>query len=152
MTSDNLNVAAQIPNVFIHTGSGADAIDVSGVNGNNVLDGGTGSNFLTGGTGNDQFYLDDRTPDANIFSTIVNFHSGDNATVFGVNATDFTMQEFDNQGAKGYTGLDIVFSAPNHPVASFVLAGYTSTDLINGRLSMSFGKTVDSDYLTVHAT
>ena len=38
-TSDNINVDPTIPNVFIHTGSGNDAIDVSGVNGNNVLDG-----------------------------------------------------------------------------------------------------------------
>ena len=151
-------LSPRIPNVFIHTGSGTDAIDVSSANGNNVLDGGTGSNFLTGGTGTDNFYLDDRNPNSNIFSTIVNFHSGDNATVFGVDATDFTMQELDNQGAIGHTGLDIIFTAPGHPVASFVLAGYTSADLTNGRLSMSFGKTADlpnlpgSDYLTVHAT
>jgi hypothetical protein len=157
-TSDNINVAAEIPNVFIHTGSGTDAIDVSGVNGSNILDGGTGSNFLTGGTGNDNFYLDDRKPDANIFSTIVNFHSGDNATVFGVNATDFAVRELDDQGASGHTGLDTVFSAAGHATTSFVLAGYTSTDLSNGRLSMSYGKTADlpnlpgSEYLTVHAT
>ena len=37
--SDNLNVTANAPNVFIHTGSGEDAINVSQANGNNVLDG-----------------------------------------------------------------------------------------------------------------
>jgi hypothetical protein len=156
-TSDNINVAAQIPNVFIHTGSGNDAIDVSSVNGNNILDGGTGSNFLTGGTGNDNFYLDNRSPNAPIFSTVVNFHSGDNATVWGVNATDFSLLELDNQGAAGHTGLDFIFSAPGHTATSFVLAGFSSGDLSNGRLSLSYGKTADlpnlpgSEYLTVHA-
>ncbi len=123
-TSDNINVTANIPNVFIHTGSGNDGIDVSRANGNNILDGGTGSNFLIGGTGDDTFYLDNRNPAAPIFSTILNFHSGDNATVFGVNATDFSVLELDNQGAAGYTGLDIIFSAPGHTATSFVLAGY----------------------------
>jgi serralysin len=156
-TTDNINVASEIPNVFIHTGSGTDAIDVSGSNGNNILDGGTGSNFLTGGTGNDTFYLDDRTPNANIFSTINNFHSGDNATVFGVNQTDFSMLTLDNQGAPGHMGLDVIFSAPGKPTASFVLAGYSNSDLSNRHLSMSYGRTPDlpnipgSDYLTVHA-
>ena len=96
-------------------------------------------------------------PDSPVFSTIVNFHSGDNATVFGVNATDFTMLKLDNQGAAGYTGLDLIFTAPGHVDTSFVLAGYTSADLTNGRLSMSYGKTQDipglpgNEYLTVHA-
>ena len=39
--SDNLDVTANVPNVFIHTGSGEDAINVSQANGNNVLDGST---------------------------------------------------------------------------------------------------------------
>ena len=59
-TSDNLSVTANVPNVFIHTGSGEDAIDVSRANGNNVLDGSTGSNFLVGGSGDDTFFVDDR--------------------------------------------------------------------------------------------
>ena len=135
-----------------------DALNVSQANGNNILDGSTGSNFLTGGTGNDTFYLDDRNPASPVFSTIANFHSGDDATVWGVNSTDFTMQKLDNQGAAGFTGLDLIFTAPGHTDTSFVLAGYSSTDLANGRLSLTYGKTGDlpnlpgSEYLTVHAT
>ena len=49
-TSDNINVSAEVANVFIKTGSGEDALNVGAVNGNNVLDGSTGSNFLVGGT------------------------------------------------------------------------------------------------------
>jgi hypothetical protein len=156
-TSDNINVVSEIPNVFIHTGSGNDSINVSGSNGNNILDGFTGSNFLVGGTGTDNFYLDARNPAARIFSTIVNFHSGDNATVWGINAADFSVFELDNEGADGFKGLDFVFTSPGHVDTSFVLTGYTSADLNNGRLSVSYGKTADdpnapgSDYFGVHA-
>ena len=157
ITAHNLNITAVTPNVFIHSGPGTDGIDVSKVNGNNIIDGGTGSNFLTRGTGNDIFYLDNRAPDSPIFSTIKNFHTGDSATVWGVNATDFKITQLENQGAAGSTGLDLIFSAPGHVDTSFVLAGYTGADLTNGRLSLSYGKTPDitglpgSQYLTVHA-
>jgi hypothetical protein len=157
ITTNNLNITSSVPNVFLRSGSGMDALDVSQANGNNVLDGSTGSNFLVGGTGNDTFYLDNRNPDSPVFSTIVNFNAGDDATVWGVNASDFTMLILDNQGAAGFTGLDLIFTAPGRVDTSFVLAGYTSADLTNGRLSMSYGTTPDlpglpgSQYLTVHA-
>ncbi len=157
ITSDNLNITASIPNVFIHTGSGMDAIDVSKANGNNILDGSTGSNFLIGGTGDDTFYMDDRDPTSPIFSSVVNFHTGDNATVWGVNPFDFRMLTLDNQGASGFTGLDLIFTAPGHIDTSFVLTGYSSADLANGRLTLAYGRTQDlpglpgSQYLNVHA-
>ena len=157
ISTHNLNITAVTPNVFIHSGSGMDGVDVSRANGNNIIDAGTGSNFLIGGTGNDIFYLDNRAPDSPIFSTIKNFHTGDSATVWGVNATDFKITQLENQGAPGSTGLDLIFSAPGHVDTSFVLAGYTAADLTNGRLSLSYGRTPDitglpgSQYLTVHA-
>src|SRR5262249_14305338 len=43
-SSHNLNVVALVPNTFIHTGDGFDAIDVRDVGGVNVLDGETNSN------------------------------------------------------------------------------------------------------------
>jgi hypothetical protein len=151
VTTDNVNVTANIPNVFIKTGSGTDAINVSQVGGNNVLDGSTGSNFLTGGSGDDTFYLDDRNPTSDVFSTVVGFHSGDNASVFGVNTSDFTLNELDGQGSSGYTGLDFAFSAPNHANANIVLAGYTTADLTNGRLTVTYGTTSDgTQYMNVH--
>ncbi len=157
ITTDNLNITATMANSFIHTGSGTDAIDVSAVGGNNVLDGSTGSNFLVGGSGNDTFFMDDRGATADIWSTVVGFHSGDNATVFGVTATDFTLNEYDNQGAIGYTGLDFCFTAAGKPTASLTLAGYSSADLSNGRLAMTYGTTADqpgspgSTYMMIHA-
>jgi hypothetical protein len=152
ITADSLNVTANIPNVFIKTGSGTDAINVSQVGGTNVLDGSTGSNFLTGGSGGDTFYLDDRAPATDVFSTVVGFHPGDNASVFGVNATDFALNELNGQGAAGFTGLDFAFSAPNHANANIVLAGYSTADLSNGRLAVTYGTTSDgTQYMNVHA-
>ena len=142
VTPDNLNVTATVPNVFIHSGAGTDALDVSRVNGNNILDGSTGSNFLVGGTGQDTFFLDDRNLTADVYSTVVNFHAGDNATVFGVTAADHVSIQ-DNLGAAGAKGLTYTFSAAGRPNASIVIAGYSTADLANGRLAVGFGSNAD---------
>ena len=151
-TPDNINVTAEVQNVFIHTGSGEDALDVSMVNGNNVLDGSTGSNFLVGGTGNDTFFVDDRGAPAAIWSTVVNFHAGDSATVWGISPSDFGLTWTDGQGAAGSTGLTLAATAPGKPTAMLTLAGLTSADLTNGKLAVNFG--VDaasgSNYMLIH--
>ncbi len=139
VTPDNLNVTAAVPNVFIHAGGGMDAIDVSLANGNNVLDASNGSSFLTGGTGRDTFFLDDRNLASDTYSTVVNFHSGDNITIFGVSPADFKLTTQDNQGAAGAKGLAYTFSAAGKPNATVVIAGFSSADLANGRLTTSYG-------------
>jgi Ca2+-binding RTX toxin-like protein len=150
--SDNLNVTANVPNVFIHTGSGEDAIDVSHANGNNVLDGSTGSNFLVGGSGDDTFFVDDRSPSADIWSTVAHFHAGDAATIFGITQKGFTTTWVDGQGATGYTGLTLHVTASGAPTASLTLAGFSTADLSNGRISTSWGTEADgTPYLYVHA-
>jgi len=143
VTPDNLNISATVPNVFIHSGSGTDAIDVSRVNGNNVLDGSTGSNFLVGGIGRDTFFLDDRNAASDVYSTVVNFHSGDNATIFGVDPVNFHVVTQDNLGAVGAKGLTYTFSAVGKPNASIVIAGFSTADLANGRLTASYGTNAD---------
>ncbi len=150
-TADNINVKAAIPNVFIHTGSGEDAIDVSAVNGNNVLDGSTGSNFLVGGTGNDTFFVDDRGTPAAIWSTVVNFHAGDDATVWGVSPKDFGLTWTDGLGASGSTGLTLAATAAGKPTAMLTLAGLNSADLTNGKLAISYGidAASGSDYMLI---
>ncbi|MBV8930340.1 MAG: trypsin-like serine protease, partial [Mycobacteriaceae bacterium] len=137
ITPDSLNVTARTDGWFIHTGSGTDAIAVLG--GTNVLDGGTGSNFLVGGSGTDTFFVDDRGAAAAIWSTLDNFHAGDSATVWGVTAADFQLQWQDQQGASGYTGLTLHATDAGKPEASLTVVGYTSADLGNGRLGVSFG-------------
>ncbi len=139
VTPNNLNITATMPNVFIRTGSGDDAIDVSKVNGNNVLDGASGSSFLTGGTGADTFFLDDRSLASDAYSTVVNFHAGDNITIFGVDATNFHLTTQDNQGAAGAKGLAYTFTSAGKPNATVAIAGFSSADLTNGRLTTSYG-------------
>ena len=165
-TPDNINVNALVKNVFIHTGAGEDAIDVSATGGTNVLDGSTGSNFLVGAAlpSNDTFFVDDRNATANIWDTIKNFHSGDNATIFGITRNDFTITTLDNQGAAGNTGLTFDFSASGKAAARMTLVGFTSPDLTNGKLTTSFGTTAvtpatatspalpGADFMMIHAT
>jgi hypothetical protein len=149
--SDNLNVVANVPNVFIHTGSGEDAINVSSAGGNNVLDGSTGSNFLVGGSGDDAFFVDDRAPSADIWSTVSNFHAGDAATIFGITQSGFDTSWVDGQGATGYTGLTLHVTAAGLPTASLTLAGFSTADLSDGQISASWGTEADgTPYLYVH--
>ena len=148
LTSDNINIATSIPNWFLHSGAGDDAIAVS--SGTNVLDGGTGSNFLTGGSGTDSFFIDDRGGSADTWSTVANFHAGDSVTIWGVTPQDFSVTWVDDQGAAGYTGLTLHATAPGQPEASLTLAGYTSADLSDGRLSVSFGSVDGNAYMYVH--
>ena len=156
VTPDNVNITAQVPNVFIHSGSGTGVLDVSKSNGNNVLDGGSGSNFLTGGTGFDTFFLDYRNPTVDLFSTIVNFHSGDNLTIFGINQTDYMLKLLDNQGAANAKGLDFAVDAAGKPHGNVVLAGFSNADIASGKLTLSYGRTQDlpglpgSEYLNIH--
>lgn len=146
-TSDVLDVTALVPSAFIEVGyvpgqqtpPSEGGINVSYANGNNVLDGYAGSNFLTGGSGSDTFYVDDRTLTQNSWSTVVNFHGGDGVTMWGVTAADFATA-LDGKGATGYTGLTLVFNAGKQ-TAAVTMAGYTSADLFNGRLDVSYGST-----------
>lgn len=137
VTSDSLAITATTPNWFLHSGSGNDALQVS--SGTNVLDGGTGSNFLVGGTGTDTFFVDDRGAAASIWSTVVNFHAGDSATIFGITQAGFTINEFDNQGAAGYTGLTIGATSPGTPGATLTLSGFSQADIASGKLTVTFG-------------
>ena len=105
--TDAVAISAGAPNVFLKGGAGGDALAVSG--GINVIDGGGGSNFLVGGTGagsQDTFYVDGRGG-VETWSTIVNFHQGDQATIFGFHPNLSTLPFTDSDGAAGYQGLTI---------------------------------------------
>ena len=148
LSADSLNITASTPDWFIHSGGGNDAIAVS--SGTNVLDGGAGSNFLTGGSGADTFFVDDRNAPADIWSTVNNFHAGDSATIWGVSPQDHSLNWADSQGAAGYQGLTLHATAPGAPTASLTLAGFSQSDLNDGRLSVSFGSSNGSSYMYVH--
>ena len=142
VTSASLAITATVPNSFIHTGSGDDAIDVSHAGGTNVLDGSTGSNFLVGGSGSDTFFVDDCGATADIWSSIAGFHAGDHVMVWGVTAADFALKWQDGQGAAGNTGLTGSLTKAGVPRANVTLVGYTMAD-IGTRLTVSFGVTAD---------
>ncbi|WP_148293773.1 calcium-binding protein [Azospirillum sp. B4] len=148
ISPDNVNILANRSNMFVRSGDGMDAIAAH--DGTNVLDGGGGSNFLAGGAGQDTFFVDDRNPSADIWSTISNFQAGDAVTVWGITPTDFSLIWANDEGAAGYTGLTLHALADGRPTASLTLTGYTQLDLSNGRLSLSFGIVGDSTYLYIH--
>jgi hypothetical protein len=158
VTSHNVNITATTPNTFISLdgGTGEDAIAVNHVNGNNVLNGSTGSSFLYGGSGNDTFFVDDRHATADIWSTVVGFHPGDNATVWGITPGTFDLSWVDGQGASGFSGLSWHATAHGEPTASLTLSGFSSADLTNGRLTVSYGTTPNlpnlpgSNYMLIH--
>ncbi len=126
---------------------------MSSVGGKNVLDGSTGSNFLVGnvaGNGTDTFYIDDRNPSADIWSTVANFHVGDAVTLFGITPANKTLTWADGQGAVGATGLTLHATQVGAPTALFTLAGYSTPDLSNGRLAVNFGTEPDgTPYMSV---
>jgi hypothetical protein len=78
--------------------------------GNNVLDGSSGSNFLVGASsgdgGKDTFFVDARGG-STVWSTVVHFHEGDQATFFGFKAGVSTMPITVSDGVSGYTGATI---------------------------------------------
>ncbi|MDR3530933.1 MAG: NF038122 family metalloprotease [Rhodopila sp.] len=151
-TTDSVVITANVSNVFIASGAGTDALSVANVGGRNVLDGGAGSNFLVGSTNaasQDTFFVDDRSATADIWSTMVNVHAGDDVTVWGLTANDFTLAWADGQGAAGFTGLTLHATAAGKPAASLTLPGFASADLSNGRLGVSFGTVDGNTYLHI---
>jgi len=152
VSTHNLNITATAPSMFIHTGSGNDAVALK--SGTNVVDGGTGSNFLTGGSGPDTFFVDARALSSDVWSTVNGLSSGDAATMWGISPSTSTLSWSDNGGAVGSTGLTLHATAAGKPTASLTLAGYNTGDLANGRLGAVFGHNSvnGSDYLYVHAT
>jgi serralysin len=101
-------IASGLDGVFIHGGDGNDAIAAHG--GRNVLDGGKGSNFLTGGTGADggtDTYFTDLRGDGVVWNTLVNFHTGDDVTVWGFQPGTSTYFWAENEGAEGSRGATV---------------------------------------------
>ena len=101
-------IRSDASNVFLKGGAGGDALQVTG--GSNVLDGGGGSNYLIGATGadggSDVFFVDGRG-NAETWSTILNFHKGDLAVIFGFKQATSTQTWVDSDGAAGATGYTL---------------------------------------------
>jgi len=159
-SADAVAIGAQVDNVFLHGGSGDDALTVHG--GINVLDGGGGSNFLVGGTGAaggmDTFFVDGRGG-AVTWSSIVNFHHGDSATIFGFNQGTSTLPLTANDGAAGYTGATIhseLNGAGTGVNGSVTFAGISAADAQDvsqgGKFTYSYGVTGGASYANIAYT
>ena len=149
---DPVVLGANVDNVFLKGSSGGDAIQVRG--GNNVIDGGGGSNFLVGSTGadggSDTFFIDE-TSNVETWSTLVNFHVGDAATIFGFKQGISTLPITASDGAAGYQGVTIhseIKGAGTGVTGSVTFTGLTLADF--GRFTLSYGRTPDNqDYLLI---
>jgi ELWxxDGT repeat protein len=148
-TPQNINIASALPNSFIRTGTGDDAITV--FTGNNVVDAYQGSNFLTSGTGNDTFFVDARGG-GSTWDTIVNFTAGDAVTLWGYKngtSTDGTTDKwYASDGTPGFTGLTVHAKLDGTTInASITFAGATLDDL--AKFSVTTGNVAGNDYLQI---
>lgn len=152
--SGGVAVRADVPNAFLHGGPGADALTVTA--GTNVLDGGGGSNFLVGSTGadggTDTFFVDCRAG-AETWSTLVNFHPGDSATIFGFHDGISTRPYTAVDGAGGYQGVTIhsEIDGPGTGILGSMTFAGVSQATAEARFAVSAGRLPDgTGYLLIH--
>ena len=152
---DSVNISTTLPNVFLRSGLGNDALAAQA--GSNVLDGGAGSNFLVGASGadggTDTFFLDGRqsTP---TWDTVVNFHHGDAVTLWGFVPGQSTVSWVASDGAAGYQGATIHSSLAGAGTlvnASVTFAGESLADA-QSKFTTSTGTAAGIPYLYVKYT
>ena len=155
--SDNLNITPFAKNVFIATGHGNDAIDVSKTNGTNILDGSTGSNFMTGGTGDDlSLWMIEARPTRSGRRFVVRT-PGDDVTIWGLTQSDFQQMKMGNDVLPIAPGLDFALSQAGKPDVNVTLTGFFDGRHAQRQARRRFGHTQDtpglagSDYMLVHA-
>ena len=100
---------------------------VSSVNVSNASVGGTAQITATASQGSSTNLL------------LSGFNPGSNATIDGLSANDFTLRFADTIGTYGY-GLQIqaVSDTGGNAVATVTLPGYSTADLMSGRLTAGF--------------
>jgi hypothetical protein len=104
----------------------------------------------TAGNGTDTFFVDDRNASTDIWSTVVNFHVDDAVTLFGITPANKTLAWVDGQGAVNATGLTLHATQAGAPTALLTLAGYSTSDLSNGRIAVNFGAEPDgTPYMSI---
>ena len=149
---DSVAVVSHVPDVFLHGGSGDDALTVT--SGTNVLDGGGGSNLLTGADGSDggadTFFVDGRGT-AVTWSTVVNFHPGDNLTIWGFTPGVSTMPWTAWDGTAGYMGATLhceLAGVGTGVTESATFAGLTMAD-VDAKLVVTTGSVDGQAYLNI---
>lgn len=143
-----LAMVAQSPGLMLVSKADAAAVQLS--SGNNILNMQRGSNFLVSGTGTDTFLLDARQPEET-WNTIVNFHPGDNVTVWGFRAGVSRLWWDVDAGAPSYTGATLRMDLDNDGRldSSVTFAGKSMAE--SGHYLVTLGNAAGSDYLTIRA-
>lgn len=144
-SADNAVIAADEPNVYILGGSGEDAILAS--SGNNVLASPASAAWFAGGSGTDSFYADAGIARPG-WSTILNFHAGDNMMLWGFEPGASSYAWADAAGAPGHEGLTLESASPSGMPTYVTFAGLALSDLAN--ITTSTGWSNGQSYLLVH--
>jgi len=144
--NDSINLTALVPNAFLHSGGGEDAL--AAMSGRNVLDGGTGSNFMTGGTGTDVFFVV-ASGGTDTWSTVNGFKSGDEVTMWDVTPSMTGMAWNASEGAAGALGATLHIAEGAGHWASLTLAGWSVSQA--GSLAVAFGSVDGRAYLHIAA-
>jgi len=148
---DPVTIRASSPAMFLLGGPSNDALQAT--SGSNVLDGAGGSNFLVGATGadggTDTFYTDARTGGFG-WDTYVNFHAGDNATLWGFTPGVSSWSWVGVAGASGYTGatLNANVSGDGTVERNITFDGLSITQAEN--LQVTTGTIGGTPYLLLH--
>jgi len=150
INTTNLDITAITPNTFIRSGSGNDTLKANA--GRNVLHAGGGSNIMVGGVGTDTF-LAGVGSGATVVDLIKDFHAGDDVVIRGLNATDFTLSFTDGTGAFGQQLQITAVAHTGGTKSTIALAGFSTGDIANGRLSVSFSQEAGSNtpFMLIHA-
>ena len=150
--SNNVVIGAKVANVFLKSGTGMDALAATA--GSNVLDGGAGSNWLVGASGadggTDTFFVDGRGGQTT-WDTLLNFHAGDQLTLWGYDGSTGSTSWSDNQGAVGYQGatLHADFGGGSGVSALVTFAGIAAG---TAQFTTSAGTVDGTSYLAVTRT
>lgn len=144
--TDSIDLTALVPNAFLHSGAGEDAL--AAISGRNVLDGGTGSNFMTGGTGTDVFFVV-ASGGTDTWSTVNGFKSGDEVTMWDVTPAMTDMGWNASQGAADARGATLHIAEGTGHWASLTLAGFSVGQA--AALSVTFGTVGGRAYLHLAA-
>ena len=146
--ADPVVIVAQSPNVFVKNFVGSAAVAL--LSGQNVVDAGYGSNFMIGGTGSDVFFLNGSVNTVT-WNTIVGFHPGDIATLWGYHAGVSAYHWDDVAGAVGYTGrtLRADLLGNGNVTASLTFAGTAAAD--TNKYAITTGQVAGLNYMGIFA-
>ena len=143
--SDSVNITANIPDIFLSSSSTSTNNALAVTSGTNVLNGANGSNFLVGTTsGSDTFFVDGRGTSP-VWNTVVNFHKGDAATLWGVDSSTSLHYEA-SAGAVGYQGFTIHADTQHNGSysCSITLAGVSQS-----QVTETYGTVSGTSYLYI---